>query len=397
MALVDRQRVFVADAIRTPFGSYFGSLSQIRPDDLLSSTIKELISRNPKLDVNLIDDVIMGNANGSGEDNRNVARMSSLLAGLPTSIPGTTVNRLCASGAEALVQASRAIAINDANLILSGGVESMSRAPWIVKRQDKKPPEKVEIAELHQSTVGWRMVNPLMPSQWTQALGACAEEVAARYNISRSAQDEWAVRSHQRAAKAWDSGLHKDFSFAVNGLSRDESIRPETTMESLATLKSAFSEGGAGTAGNSSPINDGAIATFITGENGIKDFGGNYICEILGAKVVGVEPNEFTRGPVFAIRKLMEKLGLKFEDIKVWEINEAFSAMVLTVLHELPEIDREKVNVNGGAIAMGHPLGASGARAVIDAGRELKRKGGGIGIAAACIGVGQGIAVAVRV
>ena len=394
---MEKQRVYVADAVRTPFGSYFGSLSQIRPDDLLSDTIKELISRNSKIDINLIDDVIIGNANGSGEDNRNIARMSSLLAGLPTSIPGTTVNRLCASGAEALVQASRAIAVNDANLILSGGVESMSRAPWIVKRQDKKPPEKVEVSELHQSTVGWRMVNPLFPSQWTQSLGGCAEEVAARYKISRSAQDEWAVRSHQRAANAWDSGLHKDFSFEINGLARDESIRPDATVESLAGLKSAFSEGGAGTAGNSSPINDGAVATFITNEKGIKDFGGDFICEILGAQVVGVDPNEFTRGPVFAIRKLMDKLNLKYSDINVWEINEAFSAMVLTVLHELPEIDREKVNVNGGAIAMGHPLGASGARAVIDTGRQLKRVGGGIGIAAACIGVGQGIAVAVRV
>ena len=394
---MDKQRVFIANAVRTPFGSYFGGLSQIRPDDLLSSTIKELMVRNPKLDPHQIDDVIMGNANGSGEDNRNVARMSSLLAGLPTSVPGTTVNRLCASGAEAISQASRAIAVGDANFILSGGVESMSRAPWIVKRQDKKTPEKVEVSELNQSTVGWRMVNPLFPSQWTESLGRCAEEVAQRFNISRSEQDEWAVRSHQRADNAWNSGLHNDFAFAVNGLTRDESIRPDATLESLGALKSTFSEGGPGTAGNSSPINDGAVSALITNSAGLKSLDTDAICEILGVQVVGVEPNEFTRGPVFAIRKLMDKLNLKYSDINVWEINEAFSAMVLTVLHELPEIDREKVNVNGGAIAMGHPLGASGARAVIDTGRQLKRVGGGIGIAAACIGVGQGIAVAVRV
>ena len=394
---MEKARVFIADAIRTPFGSYFGTLSQVRPDDLLSTTFKELVKRNSGIDFNQIDDVIIGNANGSGEDNRNVARMSALLAGLPTSIPGATVNRLCASGAEALVQASRAVAVQDANLILSGGVESMSRAPWIVKRQDKKPPEKVEVSELHQSTVGWRMVNPLFPSQWTESLGRCAETIAERHKISRAAQDEWALRSHQRAAKAWDSGLHKDFTFEINGLTRDESIRPEATLESLAALKSAFSEGGAGTAGNSSPINDGAVAAFVANSETVNSLGGESICEILGAQVVGVEPNEFTRGPIFAIRKLMQKLDLKYSDINVWEINEAFSAMVLTVLHELPEIKEEIVNANGGAIAMGHPLGASGARAVIDAGRELKRRGGGIGIAAACIGVGQGIAIAVRV
>ena len=394
---MDKQKAFIVDAIRTPFGAYFGSLSKIRPDDLLGTTIKELVKRNSKLDLNQIDDVVVGNANGSGEDNRNVARMSALLAGLPTSIPGVTVNRLCASGAEALVQASKSVAVNDANLILSGGVESMSRAPWIVKRNDKKPPEKVEVSELHQSTVGWRMVNPLFPSNWTEGLGKCAEDVAARFGISRKAQDEWALRSHQRAAKAWDSGLHEDFTFEVNGLAKDESIRADSTMESLSSLKSAFSEGGAVTAGNASPINDGAIAALIANRPTLDALGGESICEIIGAQVVGVDPNEFTLGPVFAIRKLMHKLDLKFNDVSVWEINEAFSAMVLSVLHEIPEINEELVNVNGGAIAIGHPLGASGARAVIDAGRELKRKGGGIAIAAACIGVGQGIAIAVQV
>jgi acetyl-CoA acyltransferase len=364
---------------------------------LLAQTIKELLKRKNGLDLNLIDDVIMGNANGSGEDNRNVARMSSLLAGIPPTVPGVTVNRLCASGAEALVQASRAIQVGDAKLIIAGGVESMSRAPWIVKRTDKKAPEKVEISELQQSTVGWRMTNPLFPSQWTQSLGRCAEEVAERYKISREAQDQWAVRSHQRANAAWNNNLHSDFTFELNGLNRDESIRPESSLESLAELKSAFSEGGAGTAGNSSPINDGALASFVTDANLAKLLGLEITCEIIGVQTAGVEPNEFTRGPVFAIKKLMQKLDLKFSDIKVWEINEAFSAMVLTVLHEIPEIKEDLVNVNGGAIAIGHPLGASGARAVIDTGRELKRIGGGIGIAAACIGVGQGIAVAVRV
>jgi len=394
--------VYIAEAARTPFGSYFGSLSGIRADDLLAITIKGLLAKVPNLEAKSISDVVVGDSNGSGEDNRDVARMGVLLAGLPVTVPGVTVNRLCGSGAEAIIQAGREIQTGDARVVVAGGVESMSRAPWIVKRTTKKTPESVSVEELNQSTVGWRMVNPELPSEWTQSLGRCAESVAERIGISRAEQDEWALRSHIRAMEAWQKGFHSGFAFDFSGLTRDESIRPETSIEKLSTLPSAFSESGAGTAGNSSPINDGSVVTLLTTRDGIKELGidtnssGGY-GKILGSTVVGRAPHEFTLAPVDAVNALMTKLNLKFSEIKVWEINEAFSAMVLSVLHGLPEIDRERVNVNGGAIAMGHPIGASAARVIVDTVRELRRQGGGIGIATACIGVGQGIAVAVEV
>ena len=394
--------VYIAEATRTPFGSYFGRLSEIRPDDLLATTLRSLITKVAGLDPHQINDVVIGDSNGSGEDNRNVARMGLLLAGLPVSIPGVTVNRLCGSGAEAIIHGSRQIRTGDAEFVIAGGVESMSRAPWIVRRNSKKAPEIVSVDELHQSTVGWRMVNPKFPSQWTQSLGSCAENVAQQIGISRKEQDEWALRSHIRALDAWKKGLHHGFAFDFAGLTRDESIRQETSLEKLASLPSAFSESGAGTAGNSSPINDGSVAMLLTNEDGIKELGidangSGGFAKILGSAVVGRAPHEFTLAPIDAIRALMAKVDLKFSDIKVWEINEAFAAMVLSVLHGLPEIDREKVNVHGGAIAMGHPIGASAARVIVDTARELRRQGGGIGIAAACIGVGQGIAVALQV
>jgi len=394
--------VYIAEAARTPFGSYFGSLSGIRADDLLATTIKGLLAKVPTLEPTSIGDVVVGDSNGSGEDNRDVARMGLLLAGLPVTVPGVTVNRLCGSGAEAIIQAGREIQTGDARFVVAGGVESMSRAPWIVKRTTKKTPESVSVEELNQSTVGWRMVNPEFPSEWTQSLGRCAESVAERIGISRAEQDEWALRSHIRAMEAWQKGFHSGFAFDFSGLTRDESIRPETSIEKLSTLPSAFSENGAGTAGNSSPINDGSVVTLLTTRDGIKELGidtnsSGGCGKILGSTVVGRAPHEFTLAPVDAVRALMTKLNLKFSEIKVWEINEAFSAMVLSVLHGLPEIDRERVNVNGGAIAMGHPIGASAARVIVDTARELRRQGGGIGIATACIGVGQGIAVALEV
>ena len=394
---MSRERAFILEAARTPFGSYFGGLSSIRPDDLLASAIKEVISRISNITSSDIDDVIIGDSNGAGEDNRNVARMSSLLAGLPVTVPGLTVNRLCGSGAEAIVQASRSIKVGDCQFVIAGGVESMSRAPWILQRSEKKSPETVDPSKLHQSTVGWRMTNPEFSQEWTQSLGRCAEAVAEKLGISRLAQDQWALRSHQKAATAWDQGKHDGFVFPINNVMRDESIRADSSASKLAELKSAFSQDGAGTAGNSSPINDGAVALLLTNESGVERSGQEIICEILTSQVVGIAPNEFTRAPVFAIRKLLEKMQLSFADIALWEINEAFAAMVLTVLHELPEIDPELVNVNGGAIALGHPIGGSAARVVVDCARELKRRGGGIGIAAACIGVGQGIAIAVKV
>lgn len=395
-------KVFIAEAARTPFGAYFGALSNIRPDDLLGATIRELVAKTPSLNKNKIDDVVIGDANGAGEDNRNVARMGTLLAGLPETVPGVTINRLCGSGAEAVIQGSRAIKTGDAKFLIAGGVESMSRAPWIVRRTEKKLPEKIEIGELNQSTVGWRMTNPNFPGNWTESLGRCSEKVAAKLGISRVEQDEWALRSHQLADRAWNSKFHDGFVFPFGGLTRDESIRTDTSLAKLADLPSAFSEGGTGTAGNSSPINDGAVTMLLTDESGIKDLaidsnlsGG--FGEILGSKVVARSPDEFSLAPVDAINGLLSKLSLSFKDIEIWEINEAFASMVLTVLKELPEIDRNRVNVNGGAIAIGHPVGGSAARVIVDTTRELRRRGGGIGIAAACIGVGLGVAIAIRV
>lgn len=395
-------KVFIAEAARTPFGAYFGALSNIRPDDLLGATIRELVAKTPSLNKNKIDDVVIGDANGAGEDNRNVARMGALLAGLPETVPGVTINRLCGSGAEAVIQGSRAIKTGDAKFLIAGGVESMSRAPWIVRRTEKKLPEKIEIGELNQSTVGWRMTNPNFPGNWTESLGRCSEKVAAKLGISRVEQDEWALRSHQLADRAWNSKFHDGFVFPFGGLTRDESIRTDTSLAKLADLPSAFSEGGTGTAGNSSPINDGAVTMLLTDESGIKDLaidsnlsGG--FGEILGSKVVARSPDEFSLAPVDAINGLLSKLSLSFNDIEIWEINEAFASMVLTVLKELPEIDRNRVNVNGGAIAIGHPVGGSAARVIVDTTRELRRRGGGIGIAAACIGVGLGVAIAIRV
>ena len=376
--------------MRTPFGKYKGGLSEIRTDDLLALTIKELLHRAPQLNVSEIDDVIIGDSNGSGDDNRNVARMGSLLAGVPVTVPGVTVNRLCGSSAEAIVSASRMVAFGDAKFVLAGGVESMSRAPWIVERLGNDVPEN---PVFHQSTVGWRLTNPAMPTEWTQPLGRAAEAIAVEFGISREKQDEWAFRSHQYAANAWNRGLHDDWVFTIGGITRDESIREDTTLERLAGLKSAFSESGPLTAGNSSPLNDGSVVSLISSVEGARELELTPIVRIKSSRVVGVSPERLTTAPIYAIQKILSKNNLKISDINVWEINEAFAAMVLTVLDAFPEIDLENVNMNGGAIALGHPIGASASRAVIDCGRQLARTGGRYGIAAACIGVGQGIAV----
>jgi len=376
--------------MRTPFGKYRGGLSEIRADDLLALTIKELLRRAPQLQVSEIDDVIIGDSNGSGDDNRNVARMGSLLAGVPVTVPGVTVNRLCGSSAEAIVSASRMVAFGDAKFVLAGGVESMSRAPWIVERLGNDVPEN---PVFHQSTVGWRLTNPAMPTEWTQPLGRAAEAIAVEFGISREKQDEWAFRSHQYAANAWNQGFHDDWVFTIGGVIRDESIREDTTLERLAGLKSAFSESGPLTAGNSSPLNDGSVVSLISSLEGARELELTPIVRIKSSRVVGVSPERFTTAPICAIQKILSKNNLKISEIDVWEINEAFAAMVLTVLDAFPEINLKNVNMNGGAIALGHPIGASASRAVIDCGRQLARTGGRYGIAAACIGVGQGIAV----
>lgn len=383
-------RAVIACASRTPFGKYLGGLSGIRPDNLLSFTIQDLLAKVPRLDPQLIDDVLIGDSNGAGEDNRNVARMGALLAGLPVSVPAVTINRLCGSSAETIVQAARHVTSGDATTILAGGVESMSRAPWIVERNEKNPGPD---SQFHQSTVGWRLVNPDMPVHWTTPLGVAAETIAVEYGITREAQDQWALRSHQRAAMAWDSGFHSQWVAPYGDVRVDECLRLDSTLEALSGLKPAFSKGGTLTAGNSSPLNDGAMLSLITTVSHARELNVEPIASILSSQVVGVSPERFTTAPIHAIEKLLLKNDLKISDIDVWEINEAFAAMVLTVLSVFPEIDHDLVNVNGGAIALGHPIGASAGRAVVDCGRELKKRGGGLGIAAACIGVGQGIAV----
>lgn len=386
-------RPVVAAARRSPFGRYRGGLSHIRPDDLLAEVIRELVAAVPSLDPASIDDVYMGDSNGAGEDNRNVARMSALLAGLPVTVPGVTLNRLCGSGAEAIVQAARAVRSGDIDIAIAGGVESMSRAPYVLPKSDNALDPKMR---LEQTTVGWRMVNPAMPKHWTDSLGECAQRSAEARGITRLEQDEWALRSQELAAAAWDAGCHEGFVMPIADVTTDESIRRDTTLEGLSALKPAFTKDGSVTAGNSSTLNDGAVATLITSQTQAAELNLEPLGLILGSAVVGTEPDDFATAPVYAVRKLLARQGLSFDDISLFEINEAFAAMVLTVLHDLPEIDRAKVNPNGGAIALGHPVGASAARVIADTCRTLRRNGGGLGIATACIGVGLGIAVLVE-
>jgi acetyl-CoA acetyltransferase family protein len=385
---------YVIDAVRTPFGRNRGGLSGIRTDDLAALPIAELVARHPSLDPAAIEDVYYGNTNGAGEENRNVARMAALLAGLPVSVPGVTLNRLCASGGEAVVQAGRAIATGDADLVIAGGVEGMSRAPYVLPKPDEGLPRSMQ---LHQTTVGWRLPNPKFPASWTDSLGACAERVATELGIGREEQDAWAVRSHQRVAAAYDDGKHDGFVMEVEGVKRDESLRPDSTMESLAALKPAFTRDGTVTAANSSPINDGALAALVGTSAVAEHLGVQPLGRIVASRTVAVEPDRFSVAPVPAIEQALQRAGLRVEDVDLWEINEAFAAMVLSTLHHLPQVDREIVNVNGGAIAIGHPLGASAPRVLVDLCRELRRRGGGVGVAAACIGVGLGQAVVVRV
>jgi len=380
---------YLIDAVRTPFGKHAGGLSHIRTDDLAALPIARLIERNPHLDPADIEDVILGDTNGAGEDNRNVARMAALLAGLPESVPGVTVNRLCASGAEAIVQAGRMVRSGEATQVIAGGVESMSRAPFILPRPDRAFPRSLDLTP---TQVGWRLINPKMNAEWVKPLGECAQRVAEELGIDRGRQDEWAARSHELAEAAWRDGVFADRVMPVEDCVKDESIRPSTTAATLAGLRSAFTADGAITAGNSSPINDGAAAVLVSSRPEPHAMG-----RLVASATVGVAPERFSLGPVDAINKVLARAELEFDDIAAWEINEAFSAMVLSCLHRLPKIPEEKVNRQGGAIAYGHPLGASAPRIIMDLCDQLRRRGGGYGIAAACIGVGQGMAVVVHV
>jgi acetyl-CoA acetyltransferase family protein len=381
---------FILDGVRTPFGRHGKALAKIRPDDLAAHVVRELIDRAPDLDPSRIDDVIFGDANAAGEDNRDVARMAALLAGLPTTVPGTTVNRLCGSSLESIIQASRAVQTGDASIVIAGGVESMSRAPWVMLKPER--PYDSGHATVHSTTLGWRMVNPRMDKRWTIALGESAEILADRYEISRDDQDAFAARSHRNAAQAWDDGWFDDHVVPVSGtdLKRDESIRPETTVQALAALRPAFRKDGSVTAGNSSPLNDGATALLIGREDSVH---GEPLARIAARAAVGNDPDVFGIAPVRAAELALERAGRTWADVDIVELNEAFAAQSLACLRLWPEMDPDKVNIHGGAIAIGHPLGASGARIVLTAAKELQRRGGGVAVVAICIGVGQGLAL----
>ncbi|MFM8774999.1 MAG: thiolase family protein [Actinomycetota bacterium] len=378
----------ILDAARTPFGRDGGALSGIRADDLAALPVASLMDRweGP------IDDVVLGATNQAGEDNRNVARMAALLSGLPVTTPGVTVNRLCGSGSEALVHAARLVRCGEAERVIAGGVESMSSAPFVVERS--RGPLDREL-RTHRTTVGWRMVNPRYPEHWTDSLGACAERVAVARGVSREAMDDWAVRSHERAAAAWRSGFHGAWTLTMEELEQDESVRADISRDALASLRPAFTKDGSVTAGNSSPISDGAVAVLLgpAGVHGAESAVG----EIVTAVTVGVEPDEFAIAPLIAMRALLHREGLSWGDIGVFEIQEAFAGVVLACLADEPAIDPDRVNPFGGALALGHPLGASAARLVVDTCRALRERGGGWGLASICIGVGQGQAVLVRV
>jgi acetyl-CoA acetyltransferase family protein len=337
--------------------------------------------------------VILGNGNGAGEENRNVARMAALLAGLPVTTPGVTVNRLCGSGLEAVIQAGRAIALGDASLVVAGGVESMSRAPWVLMKPDRGYAKGD--AQLVSTTLGWRLVNPRMPAEWTVSLGEGAEILADKFGIDRERQDAFAVRSHRRSHQAWERGAFAEEVVAVadTGLERDEGIRPDTTVEQLAKLRPAFRQDGTVTAGNASQLSDGAAAVLVGDRRAAEELGERPLARIAAQAVHAVEPQLYGIAPVEAANAALRRAGIGWDDLAVVELNEAFAAQALACLDSWPELDPEIVNPNGGAVALGHPIGCSGARILGTLAWELRRRGARWGLAAICIGVGQGLAV----
>ena len=389
------QSAFVYDAVRTPFGRFGGALAGVRPDDLAATVVRTIVERTPAVadDPALLDEVIFGNANGAGEENRNVARMAALLAGLPTSLPGTTVNRLCGSSLDAAMIGSRQIETGDADIVLIGGVESMTRAPWVLPKTEK--PYPAGNLQLSSTTLGWRLVNPEMPSEWTVSLGEATEQLREKYDISRERQDEFAARSHQLAAQAWQDGFYDDLIVAVDGiaLARDESIRPDTTSQTLAGLRTSFRKtDGTVTAGNASPLNDGASAVLIGSEAAAGRLGRAPVARIAGRGAAANEPQYFGYAPVEAANTALRRAGIGWSDVAAVELNEAFAAQSLACL-DAWDIDPQIVNRHGGAIAIGHPLGASGGRILGTLAKELRTSGRRWGVAAICIGVGQGLAV----
>ena len=391
----------IIDAVRTPVGKLRGALSAVRPDDLGAYVIEQLLRRNPAVEPAAVDEVFFGCANQAGEDNRNVARMSLLLAGLPEHVPGVTVNRLCASGLEAAIQASRAIRLGDMDLCIAGGVESMTRAPWAVA----KPTEGFAGGSLqtYDTALGWRFPNSKMTQRFPlENMGETAENVAAKYRIPRAKQDEFALRSHQRALAAQEAGRYRAelLPVTVPGkqalvVERDEGPRADTSMEKLSKLKAAFRDGGTVTAGNSSSLNDGAAAILLASARKAAELGLKPLARVVAAASAGVDPREMGMGPVPATQKALKKAELSIGKLDLVELNEAFAAQSLAVIQEL-KLDPERVNVDGGAISMGHPLGMSGARILGHLAHALKARGGKYGLATLCVGVGQGVSVIVE-
>jgi 3-oxoadipyl-CoA thiolase len=382
-------RAVVLSAVRTPIGRYAGALSGVRPDDLAGIAIAAAVER-AAIDGGAIEDVYFGCANQAGEDNRNVARMGALLAGLPESVAGVTLNRLCASGLSAVVSGCHAVLAGDAEIVVAGGVESMSRAPLVLGKPEAAFPRGNQT--VWDTTLGWRFPNPRLEEMFPlESMGETGENVAERWNVSREDQDAFAARSQERWAAANAAGRFDDELVPVGDLAVDEHPRPETTVEVLAKLKPAFRSGGTVTAGNASGINDGAAALVIASEEKARELGADPLGAFLGSAVAGVDPRVMGIGPIPAVRRLLERTGISAADIDLVELNEAFASQSLAVVRELG-LDEERVNVNGGAIALGHPLGMSGARLVVSLLHELRRRDGRYGLATLCVGVGQGVA-----
>ncbi|GAA1816359.1 thiolase family protein [Actinomadura chokoriensis] len=381
---------YLYSAVRTPFGRFNGALAGVRPDDLAAGVITALLDRAPRLDRAAIDEVVWGNANGAGEENRNVGRMAALLAGLPTSVPGTTVNRLCGSSLDAAMIGSRAIETGDAGIVLAGGVESMTRAPWVLPKPAKGFPAGNVTAV--STTLGWRLVNPRMPKEWTVSLGEANELLQERYGIGRERQDAFALRSHRLAAAAWDEGFYDDLVAPAGDLKRDEGIRADTSLEKLADLKPSFRQDGTITAGNASPLSDGASALLLGSEAAAERIGLDPLARIAGRGAFALDPQDFGYAPVEAANRALARAGIGWDQVGAVELNEAFAVQSLVCV-DAWGIDPEIVNTKGGAIALGHPLGASGARVLGTLAKVLRERRERWGVAAICIGVGQGLAV----
>ena len=386
---------YLYDGVRTVFGRFNGGLKDVRPDDLAAQVIGAMMARSPRLDPTQIDDVVFGNANGAGEENRNVGRMAALLAGLPVSITGTTVNRLCGSSLDAAMIASRQIEVGDADVILVGGVESMTRAPWVLPKPAKPYPAGNQM--LASTTLGWRLINPRMPAEWTISLGESNELLAEREGISRQRQDEFAAESHRKAHEAWESGFYDDHVMTVPGATptRDENIRPGSSPVVLAALTPSFRPDGTITAGNASPLTDGACAAIMGGASAAGIFGRDPLARIAGRGAYGLDPRYFGFAPVEAANRALTKAGIDWDQVGAVELNEAFAVQSLACL-DAWKIDPAIVNIHGGALAIGHPLGASGARLLITLAKTLRHTNQRWGVAALCIGVGQGLAIVIE-